>query len=380
MPINLLLKGARILPVLISVSIFSCKDGEKKHWDVDTENGKARVETVTEDIAIPFGMNFLPDGRMLVTDRPAGKLISLDVNTGEKTEIRGVPAVDNEAEESILDIVPDPDFSKNNAVFLAFASKTERGSTLAVERFTLKGDQLSDPKRIFTAVPYFKKYNFFGCRLVVNGGFVFITTGVSKAYLDSAQRMTNHQGKIMRVREDGTIPEDNPFVKTPGALPEIWCLGVRNPQGLAINPVTQELWENEHGPKGGDEVNIIQPGKNYGWPVISYGVDYDDKPIGEGLTHREGMEQPVHQYTPSIAPSGMLFYTGDAFPRWKGNIFIGAMKLKHLNRLEIKDNKVIHEERLLKELDGRIRNVIQGPDGFLYVGVDGGMIVRIKPN
>jgi len=189
----------------------------------------------------------------------------------------------------------------------------------------------------------------------------------------------NHLGKILRVFEDGSIPPDNPFVNAKGALPEIWSYGHRNPQGLAINPATGELWEHEHGPKGGDEINVIRPALNYGWPVICYGIGYDDQPIGDGITEKEGMEQPLYYYVPSIAPSGMEFYTSETIPQWKGNLFIGAMALRHLNRLVIEGDKVIKEERLLVEKKWRIRCVRQGADGLLYLGVDEGGIVRIKP-
>lgn len=179
---------------------------------------------------------------------------------------------------------------------------------------------------------------------------------------------------------DGTIPADNPFVKTAGAHPEIWSYGHRNPQGITFHPQTGDLWESEHGPKGGDEINIIEPGKNYGWPVITYGIDYSGAPIGAGITEKEGLEQPLKYYKPSIGPSGMLFYTGDKIPGWKGNLFIGALALTHLNRLVIKDNKVVQEERIFEEKKWRVRSLKQGPDGFLYIGVDGGMVIRIRPS
>ena len=244
---------------------------------------------------------------------------------------------------------------------------------------SLDGARIVDRERIFSALPYYKEPNHFGCRLLLNDGYLFITMGERYYLRDSAQTLGNHLGKVLRVFEDGSIPPDNPFVNAKGALPEIWSYGHRNPQGLAINPVTGELWEHEHGPKGGDEINIIRPAVNYGWPVICYGIDYDDKPIGDGITEKEGMEQPLYYYVPSIAPSGMEFYTAETIPQWKGNLFIGAMALKHLNRLVIEGNKVIKEERLLVEKKWRVRCVRQGPEGFLYLGIDNGGIVRIKP-
>ena len=363
--------------IFICIIVFSCK--EKEGWTIPSEEVKLRVEVVTHDIPVPFGMAFLPDGKLMVTNRPSGEIILIDTDNGNKTIVKGVPPVVIQGDGGMLDAIPHPDFAKNKQIFFAYAFQDEKGGSLAVESAKLADDSLSERKRVFTARPYYKKYNFFGSRLLLKDGYVYITTGVNKAYQDSAQLLTNHLGKIMRVREDGSVPDDNPFVKVKDALPEIWCLGTRNAQGLTLNPFTQEIWENEHGPKGGDEVNIIKAGKNYGWPVITYGLEYDGSPVGEGLTHKVGMEQPFYYYTPSIAPSGMEFYTGDAFPQWKGNLFIGGMVLTHLNRLVIQNNKVVHEERLLQDQKWRVRSVRQGPDGFLYIGVDGGMILRIRP-
>ncbi len=366
-----------LITIVLGCVLFSCE--EKKMWTIPSEEGNLVVEVVTDGIQIPFGLAILGENKLLVSDRPSGKIIIVDVETGEKTEVKDVPPVVTQGDGGMLDVIVHPDFKNNSKILFAYAMEDEKGSTLSVEIATLKDNRLSDRKRIFAAQPYYKKYNFFGSRLLVKDGFVYITTGVTKAYQDSAQLLSNHLGKIMRVREDGSVPEDNPFVHTAGALPDIWCIGTRNPQGLALNPFTQEIWENEHGPKGGDEINILQAGKNYGWPLITYGTEYDGTPVGKGLTHLEGMEQPFYYYVPSIAPSGMEFYTGDAFPAWKGNLFLGGMVLTHLNRLVIKDNKVVHEERLLKDQKWRVRSVKQGPDGFLYIGVDGGMILRIRP-
>ena len=363
--------------LLLSCVIFSCK--QQKGWIVPSEEVKLKVEVVADDIAVPFGLAFLPDGKLLVTDRPTGRIIKLDTENGKKIILKGVPEATQGNDGGILDIIVHPDFKQNKRVFFAYAVRDEKGTSLAVESATLIDDTLSERKRVFTAQPYYATYNFFGSRLLLQDGLLYITTGVNKTYQDSAQLLNNHLGKIIRIRENGTVPEDNPFLQIHDALPEIWCLGTRNPQGITINPFTQEIWENEHGPKGGDEVNVIEGGKNYGWPVITYGLEYDGTPVGEGITHKEGMEQPLYQYTPSIAPSGMEFYTGNAFPMWKGNLFIGGLVLTHLNRLVIKENKVVHEERLLQDQKWRVRSVKQGPDGFLYIGVDGGMILRIRP-
>jgi len=218
----------------------------------------------------------------------------------------------------------------------------------------------------------------YGCRLLLRDGFLFISMG-DRLTRDSAQNLSTHNGKIIRLHEDGRLPADNPFLSTPQARPEIWSYGHRNQQGMDFHPQTGELWIHEHGPKGGDEINIVRPGRNYGWPIITYGEEYEGGPVGKGLTQQEGMEQPVYYYVPSIAPSGMTFYTGEAFAAWKGDIFLGAMAGRHLNRLVIEGNEVIEEERLLEDLHWRIRCVKQGPDGALYIAVDQGMIVRLRP-
>jgi glucose/arabinose dehydrogenase len=199
---------------------------------------------------------------------------------------------------------------------------------------------------------------------------------------DQAQDISNHNGTVLRIHDNGRVPDDNPFVGLASAMPEIWSYGHRNAQGLAFHPETGDLWLNEHGPQGGDEINIVRPGRNYGWPVITYGMEYDDEgggPIGEGITEREGMEQPVYYYRPSIGPSDLVFYQGDAFPRWRGDAFIGAMALTHLSRLEVAEDRVLKEERLLEDRDWRVRSIEEGPDGSLYLGIDGGMIVRLRP-
>ena len=362
----------------VVVLLFSC-DEKKQHWMIESEHGKLRLELVTDSITIPFAMAFLDDNTMIASNRPVGDMILINVKNGIKTKVKGVPTVNNQGDGGLLDILPHPQYKTNHELFYVYSYKDDSLYSLAVVRATLAGDSLINQKRLFTAQPFFKRASFYGSRLLYQDGYLFISAGVDKSKQDSAQVLTNHLGKIMRIKEDGSVPEDNPFVNVPGARPEIWCYGTRNAQGLTINPVTHEIWEHEHGPKGGDEINIIQKGKNYGWPVITYGKEYDDTLIGEGLTKKEGMEQPFHYYVPSIAPSGMVFYTGDKYPHWKGNLFIGSMVLMHLNRLTIRDGLVVNEERIMKGMNWRVRNVIQGPDGYLYLGVDGGMILKILP-
>ena len=373
---NALLKySIVILPISF---VFACN--QRETFPLESDGRLLELEVVTDSISVPFGIAFLPNGMLLVTDRPKGTMILVDVDNGKRTTIEGLPPVLASADGGMLDVIVHPDFDQNHTIFYSYStSRKDSTSTLVVDRATLEGKRIESSERVFTALPYYKEPNHFGCRLLLKGGYLFITMGERYFLRDSAQTLSNHLGKIMRVFEDGSIPPDNPYVNTNAALPEIWSYGHRNPQGLVINKVTGELWEHEHGPKGGDEINIIKPAVNYGWPVICHGIDYDDKPIGKGITEKEGMEQPLYYYVPSIAPSGMEFYTSDVIPQWKGNLFIGAMALKHLNRLVIKDNKVIKEDRLLTDKNWRVRCVKQGPDGFLYVGIDKGRILRIKP-
>jgi glucose/arabinose dehydrogenase len=364
---------------LFSLLLLICCCSKHKNKTV-TEDAEFVIDTIASGITVPFGMAFINDQTMLITDRPKGEILLLDIQTGEIKKVKGLPQVFCKGDGGMLDIMLHPDFRKNFLVYFSFSiSKgADSLSTMVVERAHLKGDSLISRERLFTALPFFKDPNHFGNRMVIQNGYLFITMGERFALRDSAQLLGNHLGKVMRIRDNGDVPDDNPFVRTKGALPEIWSYGHRNPQGLTLHPVSGELWEHEHGPKGGDEVNVIKPARNYGWPVICYGKNYDDTPVGEGITTVKGMEQPSYYYVPSIAPSGMEFYTGDVFPKWKGNLFIGAMALKHLNRLVLRGEKVVHEERLLLDKKWRIRCVRQGPDGFLYLGVDGGMIVRLR--
>jgi aldose sugar dehydrogenase len=336
-----------------------------------------RLDTVVRGITIPYGMDFLPDGRMLVTDRSEGKMYL--VNKGKKEALKNLPEVYAKDQAGIMDVLVHPAYASNGWIYYSYSGIRGSENGTVVERAKIRGNALEDRQVLFTTFPFYTNGAHFGCRLALKEGFLFLTIGERYSLRDSAQRLGNHLGKVIRIREDGSVPSDNPFVSVAGARPEIWTYGHRNPQGLAIHPETGELWEGEHGPKGGDEVNLVQPGKNYGWPVITYGVEYSGATIGEGLTQKEGMEQPVHFYKPSIGPSGMVFYSGNAFPQWRGNLFMGAMALTHLNRLVIENNKVVREERLFEDRKWRVRSVKQGPDGFLYIGVDGGMVLRIRP-
>ncbi len=357
--------------------MFSCSG--RKSFTQSTDVVTVMVEEVTDGIAVPFAIDFLPDGTMLVTDRPSGRIFSVDIRSGKKTVIQNTPAVLGEGDGGMLDLRVHPDYDQNGWLYFSFATAKDSLSTMVVERARLDGNRLTDRERLFTALPYYKEPNHFGSRLLLTGGYLFITMGERYYLRDSAQHLSNHLGKVIRLHDDGRIPEDNPFVADPGALHEIWSIGHRNPQGLAQHPATGEIWEHEHGPKGGDEINIIKPSLNYGWPLICHGIDYDGSPIGAGITYLDGMEQPSYHFTPSIAPSGMEFYNSTVIPAWKGSLFIGAMALKHLNRLVIKDGRVVTEERVFSDKNWRVRSVKAGPDGFLYLGIDGGKVLRIRP-
>ncbi len=375
-----LLKTSGLL-VALALLLFACNQPQKQKefFLIESEGAKLKVETVTDSLAIPFGMDFLPDGRLIVTDRPVGKMYLVDIETGVKTAVQDVPPVVGQGDGGLLDVLVHPNYETNGWIYFAYSEGDTSANTMVVERAKLEDTKLTQRERLFTALPYYHRTLHHGTRLVLDNGYLFFGMGEKTDMKDSAQTLSNHLGKVLRIFEDGRVPEDNPFVKTPNAKPEVWSYGHRNPNGLTFNPANGELWEHEHGPKGGDEINIIKPGLNYGWPVITYGVNYDDTPVGEGISEKEGMEQPFYYYKPSIAPSGMQFYTSDVIPAWKGNLFIGGMVLKHLNRLVIENNKVIKEERLLNDKGWRVRNVKQGPDGFLYVSVDGGKILRIRP-
>ncbi len=345
-----------------------------------SSSGPVAVTTIARGLANPWSLAFLPDGRMLVTERP-GRMRIVTRDGTLSPPLAGLPAVAAGGQGGLLDVRLDNDHARNQAIYFCYS--TNSGGTAAVARARLVDGatpRLDDVKVIFTQQGPGGANNY-GCRIVqAPDGSLFATLGDHFGARDQAQNLANHIGKIVRIRPDGSVPPDNPFVGRRDAKPEIWALGVRNPQGLAFDPATGKLWEQEHGPRGGDEVNIIEKGRNYGWPIIGYGIDYNGAKIHES-THKEGMEQPLWHWVPSIAPSGMAFYTGDLFPSWKGNLFIGALAAQLLVRLERDGDKITKEERLLAGLRERIRDVRQGPDGALWLLTDNpaGRILRLAP-
>ena len=352
-------------------------------WEYDSQLGRYRVEVVATGVRVPFGMAFLPDSRALVTDRP-GTLWLLDIRTGAMTRVAGVPAVSDSVDGGLLDIEVHPDYARTGWLYFSYSEKTDTGKATVVERARLRDARLVDRQRLFTAYPAVAGDYHFGSRLALKDGYLFITLG-ERELSALAQELWTDLGKIVRLYDDGRIPNDNPFVGRAGARPEIWSYGHRNPHGLAFHPLTGELWESEHGPLGGDEINVIKRGLNYGWPTVTFGREYDGGPVGDGLTQAPGMEPPVFHYATSAALSGIAFYTGSAFPQWRNNLFVGAMTPRFLARLVVANGRVEREEKLLLEKKWRVRVVQTGPDGFLYLGVQrasdgtGGVIARIRP-
>jgi aldose sugar dehydrogenase len=338
-----------------------------------------RAVTVTDGLENPWGMAFLPDGRMLVTER-AGRMRIVLPNGKTSRPLIGLPKIAVAGQGGLLDVALHPQYEKNGYVYFSFAEAGPEGLGTAVGRGQLVGNELRNVEVIFRQKPKLAGGYHFGSRLVfAPDGTLYISMG-DRGRMERAQDNRNHQGTIARVNDDGSIPKDNPFLNSSDALPEIYSYGHRNVQGMALNPQTGVVWAQEHGPKGGDEVNILKKGANYGWPAITYGIDYDGSIISK-FTRKEGMEQPLLHWTPSIAPSGMAFYEGNKFPHWKGDLFVGALKDRHLRRIDLEDGKVVGQEILLSELGERIRDVRAGPDGLLYVLTDAknGKLIRIEP-
>jgi len=344
------------------------------------------VETVAEGLEQPWGLAFLPDGRMLVTEKP-GRLRIVSKDGTLSPPVAGVPKVDDRRQGGLLGLALDPGFAENRLIYFSFSEpRGEEGNGTSVARARLveaegSAPRLEDLAVIFRQTPAVKSNHHFGSRLVfAPDGTLFVTLGERYVAKDMAQTLDNHLGKLVRINPDGSVPADNPFVGKEGAKPEIWSYGHRNIQGAAINPRTGKIWTVEHGAKGGDEINIPEPGKNYGWPVITWGVDYSGAKIGEG-THKEGMEQPIHYWNPSIATSGMTFYTGDLFPAWKGDVFVGGLASQLLAHVDVEGDTVVGWEPLLEDLGERIRDVVQGPDGALYLLTDNaeGRVLRVVP-
>lgn len=340
---------------------------------INSKVAKFQLEVVTDQSDIIWGFDFLDSDRIIFSERD-GKLRILNLNTKAITNIDGAPKVRASGQGGMLDVRVHP---KNAAkIFITYSEPSAEGATTALASAILVGNKLTEFKKLFSAHEPQSENIHFGSRIVFDDkGHIFISVG-ERNKRERAQDLGYHNGKIVRLNEDGSVPKDNPFVNTKGAKPEVWSYGHRNPQGLFRNPANGDLWSTEMGPKGGDELNLIKPGNNYGWPVITYGREYWGGKIGQ--TAKAGMEQPVAHWVPSISPSASTMYTGKVFPEWSGNIFIGNLSGTHLRRLKMNGQKVVEQEVLLNDEGFRIRNVRTGPDGFLYLSTDDGKIARLR--
>ena len=348
-----------------------------------------RAEVVASNLQNPWAVAFLPEGRFLVTERP-GRLRVIEPNGEVGEPVLGLPSIAAQGQGGLLDVLLDTDFVNNSTLYFCFSEPGQVGNSTALAKARLSPDRLrlEDLKIIFTQKPKVVSSAHFGCRIVesqTNGksdGMLYLTLGDRYSQMNDAQTLNNHHGKIVRIYKDGRVPDSNPFVKRFGALPEIWSYGHRNLQGAVLS-TDGSLWTHEHGPQGGDEINLVLPGRNYGWPVITYGENYGGGKIGLGLTSQKGMEQPLHYWVPSIAPSGMVFLSSERYGRaWVGSLFVGSLKFAYLNRVELSQpfgGKAIKEHKLLEDLGQRIRDVRQGPDGWLYVLTDNtrGQLIRL---
>lgn len=390
-------KAAVVLTLFLGVSMIACAQTPASPAPKATQAAESfrsptpqstalvnNVTTYARGLDHPWGMAFLPDGRLLVTERP-GRLRIVAKNGAVSGPLAGVPSnIFARGQGGLLDVALDPDFAKNRTIYLSYSEVDENGDAgTAVARATLSEGGLQNTRVIYRQQPKVRGRGHFGSRIVFQkDGTMFITQGerMDREHRDQAQDLTSLLGKIVRIGRDGSIPNGNPFVGRTGARPEIWSYGHRNIQSAVIHPGTGDLWTVEHGPRGGDELNRADPGKNYGWPVISYGVEYSGRKVGEGLREKAGMEQPVYYWDPVIAPSGMIYYTGDAYPGWKGSFVVGSLTPGGLVRLEMSKGRVAREERYLGDLGERIRDVEQGPDGLIYMLTDSedGRVLRLE--
>ena len=388
MPLTRLMRAATTLAFLALVPLVTQCQAQTPHDGASqaspqprSMDGRVATETVAEGLEHPWALAFLPDGRMLVTERP-GRLRLVGKDGRVSKPLGGVPAVQARGQGGLLDVAIDPQFADNRLVYLSYAEPGEGGAGTAVARGRLGDMGLEQVTVIYRQQPKVEGDGHFGSRLVfAQDGTLFITQGDRQAYRDQAQNMASGVGKLIRINPDGSIPKDNPFVGQSGARPEIYSFGHRSMQAAALHPETGRIWTVEHGARGGDELNHPEAGKNYGWPIITYGRDYSGASIGEG-TSKAGLEQPVYYWDPVIAPSGAVWYTGDKYPGWKGSLFVGSLQPGALVRLVLKNGRVTTEERYLGSLGDRIRDIQQGPDGLLYVVTDedDGQVLRVVPN
>lgn len=375
------IKAAGLLLFVVPVALMGTRTVTKEKGEGKLAVADLKLDTVVSGLKMPWAVAFLPDGNLLVTERLAGQLRIVKDGKLEAEPIKGLPKVVGKGQGGLLDVVLHPDYKKNGWVYISYSAPAEdgeAGANTALLRGKLKDGELVEQQLLFKAKPNPTGGNHFAGRIAFDKkGYVFLTVG-ERGQKEKAQDLGTHQGKVIRLHEDGRVPKDNPFVGKSGALPEIYSYGHRNMQGLAIHPTTGAIWEHEHGPQGGDEVNIVEKGKNYGWPLITFGIDYDNSIISKD-TAKAGLEQPVIYWKPSIAPCGMTFVTSDKFKDWKGDLLVGSLKFNYLKHCVVKGNKIVSQETIFEKI-GRVRDVRQGPDGNIYVVLENsGKIVRITP-
>jgi aldose sugar dehydrogenase len=375
--------------IISSICILACESSTEPSEENEGQNREANspadstkssvtVQKLYDQLRNPWGMAWLPDGRLLVTERSGEILVFKgDKFTGEK--LTGVPAVFHKGQGGLMDIQLHPNYAQNNWIYITYSKPVQGGATTAVMRFKLQGNQLVEKQDIFTAKPYIPADFHFGSRIVFDkNGFLFVSVG-ERGTQPKVQQLDNDHGKIHRIYDDGRVPTDNPFAGQSGAKPSIWTYGHRNPQGMVYDAANDLIWAEEHGPKGGDELNLIQKGKNYGWPKTSYGINYDGTILTEHK-EMEGVENPGRYWVPSIAPCGMTIVTSDKYPDWKGNLLIGALSFRHIARVELSGTKYVKEEKLAQDV-GRVRHVAQSPDGYIYAVTEGpGLLIKLTPN
>ena len=364
--------------VVILILICACSQQKESSVKVETpQHINYTTEVIVPELNIPWGMAFLPDGSMLINEKSAELIHFKD---GVKTMVEGLPEIYVHGQGGLLDIKLHPNYKENGWIYFSHASVEgeENGGNTAIIRAKLDGNKLVGYQLLYKAGPNTEKPQHFGSRLEFdNQGYLYFSIGDRGNRDENPQDLTRDCGKIYRIHDDGRIPEDNPFINTTNAKKAIYSYGHRNPQGMIIHPETGEIWTHEHGPKGGDEINIIKKGANYGWPVISHGINYNGTAFTE-ITAKQGMEQPLFYWVPSIAPSGMAFVNSEIYPDWKGNLLVGSLKFQYLERLVLKSGKVVKREKLIEGL-GRVRDVRQGPDGYIYVGIENIGIIKIIP-
>ncbi len=363
---------------LFVLFFYSCKDGNSPNTALAVSDNVNKIETVVDNLSNPWGMAWLPDGSMLITEKDGELILFKD---SEKSTINGLPEIYSRGQGGLLDVAIHPNYKENGWIYFTHASQDgggEGGNTQLI-RAKLSGQSLTNVEVLYKAMPNTKKGQHFGSRIAFDSaGFVYFSIGDRGNRDQNPQDITRDNGKIYRLHDDGRIPQDNPFVGQNNAKEAIYSYGHRNPQGMAVHPKTGAIWTHEHGPKGGDEINIIKKGVNYGWPVISYGVNYSGTSFTD-LTQKEGMEQPIHYWDPSIAPCGMAFVTGNKYPEWEGSLLVGSLKFNYVELVKLDGNKVLSTQKIVPDI-GRVRNVKLGPNGYIYIALEGKGIVKLIPN